>query len=167
MKVPQKKTPLKFVTPQEDFDKIVAHYWSCGVPIVNRIFPIIEWRNYIWEFADIAKNEKTRSKMNKKKSSLYLYEFFCIFSQFGILHRDIRPENMFFKQSRFVLADLGNAVHLAPGSTISGIVSKRAFSSPKMLGGQEYTHKTDIFRWAQAYTKCWQRRCPTLTAHWT
>jgi serine/threonine protein kinase len=67
---------------------------------------------------------------------------------------------MFFKQSRFILADLGNAVHLAPGSSITGIAGTRAFSSPEMLAGLEYTHKTDIFSWGASLHKMLTKTLP-------
>jgi serine/threonine protein kinase len=88
-----------------------------------------------------------RNIIDKLFYELCIYELFCIFSQFGILHGDIRPENMFVHQSRFILADFGNSVRLAPGSTVSGITGTRAYSSPQMLAGLDYTLKTDLFSW--------------------
>jgi serine/threonine protein kinase len=67
------------------------------------------------------------------------------FLQHEIVHRDIRLDNMYYEGTRLVLADFGNGSYLAQGSSLTGIAGTRAFSSPQMLDGLPYDHRTDNF----------------------
>eukprot|EP00906_Rhabdomonas_costata_P029426 RCo041529 len=67
----------------------------------------------------------------------------------GVVHRDLKPQNMIFTNSDLVsslkLVDFGSAITLQAGETATQVVGTVKFMAPEMIRLEPYTEKIDIW----------------------
>ncbi|KAI5084685.1 hypothetical protein GOP47_0000854 [Adiantum capillus-veneris] len=71
---------------------------------------------------------------------------FC--HRMGVMHRDVKPENILFLEesntSPIKLADFGLALEFSPGKKFSGIAGSAYYIAPEVLEG-EYSEEVDVW----------------------
>lgn len=63
----------------------------------------------------------------------------------GVVHRDLKPQNIFYKDKTFKIADFGLSINLKKNSLLKSNVGTQAFQSPQQILGKKYNYKCDIF----------------------
>jgi len=63
----------------------------------------------------------------------------------GIIHRDVKCENLLLDGSRVVLADFGISCYMSDAENMEKRVGSPGYASPEMLKGESYNEKIDVF----------------------
>ncbi|CAE7543877.1 PEPKR2 [Symbiodinium natans] len=63
----------------------------------------------------------------------------------GIVHRDVKCENILIAENRAILADFGIAASLADTGAMDKRVGSPGYAAPEVLTGEPYSEKIDVF----------------------
>jgi len=62
----------------------------------------------------------------------------------GVIHRDVKPDNVILTEGRAVLTDFGVASLTSDGGK-RAVVGTPAYLAPEVLQGEEYDHRVDVY----------------------
>lgn len=62
-----------------------------------------------------------------------------------IIHRDVKPENIFKKGDGYLLGDFGIAKALGSSDYASTFVCSKPYAAPEVLAGEKYSERADIY----------------------
>ena len=66
--------------------------------------------------------------------------------RFGIVHRDIKPDNIFFDfKGKLKIGDFGSAAWLGELGTVDGLVGTPYYIAPEVVMGRAYNEKVDVW----------------------
>lgn len=75
-----------------------------------------------------------------------LLEAFKILNKYNIMHRDLKPDNIFFHNGNLKLGDFGFCKTLGRQDDMaSTMLGSPIFMAPEVLRGEIYTSKADIW----------------------
>lgn len=64
----------------------------------------------------------------------------------GVVHRDVKPDNVLFdRRNRLKLADFGSAEFAREGERMSGLVGTPYYVAPEVIAGRDYNAKVDVW----------------------
>lgn len=78
----------------------------------------------------------------------------------GILHRDVKPANVLFKDGVAKIADWGFCRWVGGGLAAKSFVGSPAYMAPEVLKGLEYTGKADVWSFGVMIYECLFNRMP-------
>jgi len=127
-------------------------------PFIIKLFEIYEDKEEIIMVFELMEGKdlfKTIKSL-QRPSEHYIYS---IFSQLikgllflnchGIMHRDLKPDNLLFlndsKNSRVKIADFSLAEEVIPNQKFKALCGTPGFMAPEILNGEHYDEKVDIF----------------------
>lgn len=128
----------------------------CQHTNILRLYDVLENVDYIFlvmelitggTLRDYMKKHKNRISEAKAKSFIKSLTLGLEYtSQFGIVHRDIKPINILLTEDGTLkIIDFGLAVVLGPAQQCKGYAGTLDFCSPEVITGLPYGPKTDVW----------------------
>lgn len=75
-----------------------------------------------------------------------LLEAFKVLNKYNIMHRDLKPDNIFFHNNNLKLGDFGFCKTLGKADDMaSTMLGSPIYMAPEVLKGEAYTSKADIW----------------------
>lgn len=79
------------------------------------------------------------------KLALEIVAAVCFLHQNGIIHRDIKPQNILLHRNRPKLADFGFAIRCETWVKDGYKIGSPLYMSPEALNDKEYSKKSDVW----------------------
>lgn len=70
---------------------------------------------------------------------------FCKLIRQGIVHRDMKPENILIHDGKLKIADFGLAKPTHSSNFLESNVGTPMYQSPQLLNSEKYTYKCDVW----------------------
>jgi serine/threonine protein kinase len=86
--------------------------------------------------------------LEEKKAMLILkqlLEAFSILNKYNIMHRDLKPDNIFFHNGVLKVGDFGFCKSLEKAEMTKTMLGSPIYMAPEILNGQIYSNKADIW----------------------
>lgn len=74
-----------------------------------------------------------------------LLEAFQVLNKYNIMHRDLKPDNIFFHNSVLKVGDFGFCKSLEKAEMTKTMLGSPIYMAPEILNGQIYSNKADIW----------------------
>ena len=107
---------------------------------------------FVYEYCDGGTLEhrlKQESKLSERealKIFRQLLEAFKVLNKYNIMHRDLKPDNIFFHGGCLKLGDFGFCKTLGNANDMaSTMLGSPIYMAPEVLKGESYTSKADIW----------------------
>ncbi|GLT95127.1 hypothetical protein SLE2022_128280 [Rubroshorea leprosula] len=89
------------------------------------------------------------AQLPELKAASYLKQLMLAIAHchhFGVVHRDIKPDNVLFDfPGKVKLADFGSATWVGEVGSVSGLVGTPYYVAPEVVRGGEYNEKVDVW----------------------
>lgn len=100
---------------------------------------------YLQSFVAYSKNKKF-TEAEVKKFALDISNALDICSKNGVIHRDVKPDNIFVdKFGSFKLGDFGVARRLEGSMSMMSKKGTYSYMAPEVFRGEKYDHRADIY----------------------
>ena len=100
---------------------------------------------YLQSFVAYSKNKKF-TEAEVKKFALDISNALDICSKNGVIHRDVKPDNIFVdKFGSFKLGDFGIARRLEGSMSMMSKKGTYSYMAPEVFRGEKYDHRADIY----------------------
>ncbi|XWS42567.1 hypothetical protein CRYUN_Cryun16bG0025400 [Craigia yunnanensis] len=90
-----------------------------------------------------------QSDLSESKAASYMRQIMSGLAhchRFGIVHRDIKPDNIFFDfRGKLKIGDFGSAAWLGELGTVDGLVGTPYYVAPEVVMGRSYNEKVDVW----------------------
>ena len=88
------------------------------------------------------------NRIEEKKALLFfkqLLEAFQVLNKYNIMHRDLKPDNIFFHNDVIKVGDFGFCKSLEKAQMTKTMLGSPIYMAPEILNGQIYSNKADIW----------------------
>lgn len=158
-----RKVAIKILNKQKMKMKNYDMVWNeievlklCQHPNILRLYDVLENVDYIFLVMELLEGGTLRDYMKRHNSKIpeekartfvrALASGLEYISQFGVVHRDIKPINILLTEDDVVkIADFGLAVILGPSQQCKSYAGTLDFCSPEVIIGLPYSHKADVW----------------------
>ena len=127
-------------------------------PFIIKLFEVYEDKEEIIMVLELMEGQDLFKTIKSliRPSEHYIYSIFSqllkglLFLNFhGIMHRDLKPDNLLFsndsKNSRVKIADFSLAEEFFPNKKFNALCGTPGFMAPEILNGDQYDEKVDVF----------------------
>ena len=91
---------------------------------------------------------RKENRLDEKKALLILrqlLEAFQVLNKYNIMHRDLKPDNIFFHNDVIKVGDFGFCKSLEKAEMTKTMLGSPIYMAPEILNGQIYSNKADIW----------------------
>ena len=122
---------------------------------------------FIYEFCNGGTLESLLSKQGKlsEQSALLIFkqllEAFQVLNKYNIMHRDLKPDNIFFHNGVIKLGDFGFCKNLNSADEMAKtMLGSPIYMAPEVLRGEIYSNKADIWSLGVVLYEMLFKHCP-------
>mmetsp|Transcript_4423 Transcript_4423/g.10249 ORF Transcript_4423/g.10249 Transcript_4423/m.10249 type:complete len:735 (-) Transcript_4423:225-2429(-) len=127
--------PTKSEFPLRFFPKVLdGHRWF----IVLELYPNGDLFDFVTKHGAMKEADAVEVMLGLLSALAHLHNL-------GLVHRDVKCENILLAESGVVLADFGIAAHLGKRAEMEKRVGSPGYAAPEVLTGEPYDEKVDVF----------------------